>query len=120
MLVSNARVIKLWSLKEQRQLKSDKAQRAYTRSNRLVVPKPGFVTESENISDESLKHVSTFKSGMEIHLHSISLSTDQENFIAADHNSINLWNLERRNPQSIYNLVNFNTPANSFKSQNKI
>ena len=98
MLVSNARVIKLWSLKEQRQVKIDKARRAYTRSNQLVVPKPNAVVESDEISKDSCRHVSTYKSGMEINLHSVSLSTDQENFIAADQKSINLWNLERRNP----------------------
>jgi hypothetical protein len=41
-------------------------------------------------------------------LHSLSLSPDMENFIAADENRINLWNLERPKESSVYNLYDYN------------
>lgn len=54
------------------------------------------------------KHIATFKTGKEQHLNSLSLSSDLENFIAADENRINLWNLERPGENEVYNLVDYN------------
>ena len=36
------------------------------------------------------------------------MAPDAENFIAADENRINLWNLERSSDRSVYNLVDYN------------
>jgi len=53
------------------------------------------------------KHVATYITGDEQHLHSLSLAPDLENFLTADESKINLWNLER-NAGIVYNLVDYN------------
>lgn len=51
--------------------------------------------------------MTTFKTGKEHHLHSLSLGADGENFLSADANRVNLWNLERQGAD-VYNLVDYN------------
>jgi len=54
------------------------------------------------------KQVGAFSTCKEQHLHSLSLAPDMENFIAADWNSINLWNLERPGEEnSVYSLLDY-------------
>ena len=53
------------------------------------------------------KHVATFITGNEQHLHSLSLAPDLENFLSADESKVNLWHLER-SASELYNLVDYN------------
>jgi len=70
----------------------------------------GLSLPKTKVSSESKegKEVAAFKTGKEQHLHSLSLAPDMENFIAADENLINLWNLERPGESSVYNLLDYN------------
>lgn len=53
------------------------------------------------------KHVATYKTGDEQHIHSLVMSSDQENFICADESRINLWNLEHSGKNPVYNLIDY-------------
>lgn len=52
--------------------------------------------------------MTTFKTGKEQNLHSLSLSPDCENFLATDKSRIWLWNLERSGQNPVYSLIDYN------------
>ena len=74
----------------------------------LSIPKTKLVSESKEG-----RCVFSFKTGMEQHLHSLSLAPDQENFINADHSQINLWNLDHAKSLPVYNLMDYNRQKTS-------
>jgi hypothetical protein len=73
----------------------------------LKVPKARPIGDKE--PHKKLLHV--FKSGLESNLHSISVASDQQNFLSSDEKSVNLWNLTDRN--TVFNLVDFNRTSRS-------
>lgn len=83
--------------------KAESIKKKMNKGKGFGLPKTKVVGESKEG-----KHITTFQTGKEQHLHSISLSPDMENFIAADENRINLWNLERPKESSVYNLYDYN------------
>ena len=87
--------------KRERIVESIKKKMAKGKS--LCMPKSKVVSESKEG-----KQVGAFSTGKEQHLHSLSLAPDMENFIAADENRINLWNLERPGENSVYSLLDYN------------
>ncbi len=70
----------------------------------MIVPKSHSNGEPEPVP----KLLYNFKSGLESNLNSLSMSTDQENFISADEKTINLWSLDLANRATVFNLVNLN------------
>ena len=95
--------MKLFRLANKQVRRAESIKKKMAKGKGLSLPKTKLVSESKEG-----KHVSTFQTGKEHRLHSLSLSPDMENFISADENRINLWNLERSNEQSVYNLVDYN------------
>lgn len=67
----------------------------------LQIPKPKVVSSSMQG-----KNIATYKSCKEDRLHSLNLAPDCENFISADDNRIDLWNIEKTNC-SVYNLIDY-------------
>ena len=53
------------------------------------------------------KHVTTYKTGDEQHIHSLALSPDRESFICADESRINLWSIEYSSTRPVYNLIDY-------------
>ena len=102
LLSSNSRCVKLFRLVNKQVYRAESIKKKMAKGQGLCLPKTKLMSESK----ES-KHISTFKTGKEQHLNSLSLSSDLENFIAADENRINLWNLERPGENEVYNLVDY-------------
>ncbi len=66
------------------------------------------------------KHISTYSTGLESKIHSVSMSSDTENFINADESCINMWNLERSSKNPVYNLVNYANFDNLESSRDEV
>ena len=103
LLTSNSRGIKLHRIVNKRVRKTESIKKKMQKGKGLSLPKTKVSSESKEG-----KEVAAFKTGKEQHLHSLSLAPDMENFIAADENLINLWNLERPGESSVYNLLDYN------------
>ena len=103
MLTSNSRGIKLFRIVNKQVRKAESIKKKMQKGKGLGLPKTKVVSESKEG-----RECATFKTGKEQHLHSLSLAPDMENFIAADENRINLWNLERPGENSVYSLLDYN------------
>lgn len=103
MLTSNSRSTKLFRIVNKQVRKSESIKKKIAKGKDLCIPKTKVVSESKEG-----KHVATFKSGKEQHLHSLTLAPDMENFITADESRINLWNLDRSGERPVYNLLDYN------------
>ena len=103
MLTSNSRQVKLFRIVSKKVKKSESVKKKIAKGKGLCMPKTKVISESKEG-----KHVATYKSGKEQHLHTVSLAFDQENFITADESRINLWNLERPGEHPVYNLLDYN------------
>ena len=103
LLASNARGVKLFRLANKHVRRAESIKKKMAKGRGLCLPKTKLVSESKEG-----KHVSTFQTGKEQHLHSLSLAPDEENFLSSDENRINLWNLERPAEHDVYNLVDYN------------
>ena len=102
-LASNARQIKLFRLVSNKEQKCESAKKKLARGKGLQIPRIKTMSESKEG-----KHVTTFKTGKEQSLHSLSLSPDYENFLATDKSHVWLWNLERSGHNPVYNLIDYN------------
>ena len=111
-LSSNSRSVNLFRIKDQKVIRTESVKRKVSRGNGLCIPK----FEVKSVSKEA-KLVTTFKTGKEHHLHSLALGADGENFISADSNRVNLWNLER-DGADVYNLIDYN--RHKFSDQDEI
>jgi len=73
-------------------IKTESVKRKFANGYGICIPKTKVIGESQEV-----KLIASFKTGLEQHLHSISMCPDRENFITSDENRVNLWNLERTN-----------------------
>jgi hypothetical protein len=112
LLTCNARMIKLWSIKDYQHKNVESSKRILKAKHRLVFPKSRNSGEREPQS--KLKH--TFKSGLETSLHSLSMTTDQQCFLSSDDKSINLWDLNSYD-SAAYNLIDNNGRGVNRKDQ---
>ena len=103
LITSSAKEVKLWSLKTKNIVKFQSAKQLCKRGHGLQIPK---CARQEGDTVASLHH--TFKSELISGVHSLSVSTDKENFLSADEKSINLWNLSEY--KEVFNLINFARP----------
>lgn len=103
LLTSNARGVELFRIVNRHVRKAESIKKKLAKGKGIGLPKTKVVSETKEG-----KHTATFKTGKEQHLHSLSMAPDMENFIAADENRINLWNLERPGDSSVYNLLDYN------------
>lgn len=77
----------------------------------LSIPKRRLVTEQKEG-----KLLQTFKTDKEQHLHSVSVSLDCENFLAADESRINMFNLHR-SKDPIFQLIDYDRKAPSIDEE---
>ena len=112
LLTCNAREVKLWSVKEHQQYQVTSSKRNYKSKNKLIIPKSK--PNGEAIPESKLKH--TFKSGLETNLHSLSLTSDHQQFLSSDDKSINLWDLNAYD-SPVYNFINLNGQGAKRKEQ---
>lgn len=99
MLTQNSKVIKLWKIQDKVTKKHESCRKMLSKGKGIIFPKT-----KTSIEGKMSKLVTTFKTGKEHHLHSLSQSADNENFLAADDSCINLFNLRRSNDK-IFNMV---------------
>ncbi len=102
MLASNSRQTKLFKIVSKQVKKCESAKKKLVKGKGLSIPKSKVVSESKEG-----KHFYTFKTGNESHIHSLTMCPDQENFINADDNIVNLWNMERPGQTPVYNLIDY-------------
>ena len=76
-----------------------------------------FPKTKTTVEGKSSKLMQVFNTGKEQHLHSISQSADNENFLAADDYSIHLYNLHKP-LDAIFNMVDYERSKD--KSQNEL
>lgn len=103
LLSSNSREIKLFRIVNKREIRSESVKKKMQKGRGIGMPRTKVLSESKEG-----KHIASFKTGSEQHIHSLALSPDTENFICADENRINLWNLERSGKNPVYNLIDYN------------
>jgi len=104
MLTANAWSIQLWKVcpKTIYNKPRENARRMCKKGRGLVLPSRG-AGEATCAS----KPLHTFKHGNEHNLHSLSLSPDGENFLAADETRISLWNLDYNKRTTVFDLLHF-------------
>lgn len=102
MLASNSRQTKLFKIVNKQVKKCESVKKKLAKGKGLSFPKTKIVSESKEG-----KHFETYKTGNESHIHSLSMSPDQESFLVADDNLINLWNIEQKD-REVYNLIDYN------------
>jgi len=99
MLTQNSKVVKLWKIQDKVTKQHESCRKMLSKGKGIIFPKT-----KTSIDGKQSKLVTTFKTGKEHHFHSLSQSADNENFLAADDSSINLFNLRRSNDK-IFNMV---------------
>ncbi len=102
MLASNSRQTKLFKIVTKQVKKCESAKKKLVKGKGLAMPKTKVVSESKEG-----KHFYTYKTGNEAHIHSLTMCPDHENFINADDNIVNLWNIERPGKNPVYNLIDY-------------
>jgi len=75
-----------------------------------------FPKTKTTIEGKSSKLMQVFKTGKEQHLHCISQSADNENFLAADDFSIHLYNLNKP-LGAIFNMVDYERSKDKSQSE---
>ena len=101
LLVSSARNVKLFSVREKNILKQVTACKSLEKKKGLVIPKPKVVNTSKQG-----KLLATYKSCKEERLHSLTMGPDMESFITADESRVDLWSIEKTRDE-VYNLVDY-------------
>ena len=112
-LTANDKTIKLWRIFEKtegtRQRyncdKRGKLNPVITDAKHLKIPKT--VNARKNPTSQYKREYS-YGQNYHIHINSLSLSRDGENFISADDLRVNLWNINR--PLDIFNVVDIKPP----------
>jgi len=102
MLCSNSRSTKLFRVVNKQVKRCESVKKKLQKGKGLCMPRTRVLAESQEG-----KHIATFKTGDEQHIHSLALSPDGENFICADESRINLWNLEYTSKRPVYNLIDY-------------
>lgn len=90
LLTQNDRTVKLWRIQDKTTKKTESCKKLLDKNKGIVFPKTRTTVEGK-----SSKLLQTFKTGKEHHLHSLSQSADNENFLTADEFTVNLYNLHR-------------------------
>jgi serine/threonine-protein phosphatase 2A regulatory subunit B len=107
--VSNNSSVRLFRVVDKKVIKTESVKKKIAKNEGLRLPR----SKVTSVSKEG-KLVNTFKTGMEHHLHSVSMCPDRENFLTAEQNVINLWNLERPGSE-VYSLIDNNRSLRGLK-----
>ena len=101
LLVSSAREVKLFAVRDQHILKQVTACKSLEKKKSLVIPKPKVMNTSKQG-----KLLARYKSCKEEKLHSLTMGPDMESFITADESRVDLWSIEKTRDE-VYNLVDY-------------
>jgi serine/threonine-protein phosphatase 2A regulatory subunit B len=101
-LVSNSRTVNLLRIVGKKVIKTESIKRKFAKGEGICMPRTKVTSESKEG-----KLIASFKTGKELHLHSISMCPDRENFLTSDENRVNLWNLDRAGAE-VYSLIDYN------------
>lgn len=103
LLTCNNRTIKLHRVVTKSVKRSESVVKRLARGKGLTMPRMRAV---EKVTQGEFR--TSYSSGSEQHLHSLSLAPDMENFLSADESHINLWSLERAGERPVYSVVDYN------------
>ena len=102
-------MVKLFKIVNKKVNKFESIKKKVQKGKGLSIPKIKSVSESQEG-----KHISTFWTGKEQHIHSMSMLPDYENFLVADEKLINIFNLNHsfkpwaeKFHKSMYNVFSY-------------